>query len=676
MVKKIKKNNEETKSTKNKLENLESWIKYCPEKNYLEWKPAGHQILFADLCQILTEISSTSRRSGICSILVCFFKSVLRLQKDDFIPLVSLVANEVFNCFDNRELRIGDSSIIKTLIEVSNRSSKYVKNIFSQKGDLGLTAEICKRGIRTIGKTSCLTIKELIKKIHSLADAQGSLSNASRVQTLNQIIVKCSPVESKFAVKIIQNKLRIGLAQKTVFMAISIALCLNFGVSCREKINEVIKRFKTGFYLRPELPVIIEYFMKTLSSKKESTRIPENDSFRLIQVGCPIFPMLAEPSKSFQEVEERYQKHSVFAEEKYDGERAQIHFCKGKVHIFSRNGENSTEKWPEIVQMLEKTAKIQQCTSFILDSEIVALNAERTKLSSFQNLSKRKKKPSKNERSQIEIAAFVFDLLYMNEESLLSIPLSSRREKLQELFAHLFSLHAISDTENRLGLFNLAKSEVIENLQLESENHKLAECMDSAVQNGSEGLILKPAEGEISHYIPGKRYKLWRKLKKDYLSSSGDTFDLVLMGAFKGKGRRTGGFGCFLVGSYDEKRGNVESVCKVGTGFSDEFLAEFTRQFTEKSLSQKPARYLVSSELKVDVWFDENVVWEVSAADITESPVHKCASLILAEKGRDYGIGLRFPRFLRVRGDKKIEESTSSKRILESYKDQYSVKDK
>ena len=175
-------------------------------------------------------------------------------------------------------------------------------------------------------------------------------------------------------------------------------------------------------------------------------------------------------------------------------------------------------------------------------------------------------------------------------------------------------------------------------------------------------------------YSPSKRSANWIKLKKDYLenSSLGDSLDLAVIGANYGSGKRKGLFGAFLVASYNEDSGLLEALCLVGTGFSEKQLNDFHEKLRARVTQQRPEDYVVHRNFKIDVWFERGEVWEIKGADLQVSPVYKCAFERLNQNGR--GLGLRFPRFVRERGDKGVEQASRSQQIEQMYWDQNVVK--
>ncbi|KAF6002450.1 hypothetical protein F1559_002523 [Cyanidiococcus yangmingshanensis] len=192
--------------------------------------------------------------------------------------------------------------------------------------------------------------------------------------------------------------------------------------------------------------------------------------------------------------------------------------------------------------------------------------------------------------------------------------------------------------------------------------------MDEAVRDSCEGLMVKALDGPLSTYEPANRTQNWLKLKKDYLQGIGDTLDLVPIGAYYGRGKRTGWFGSFLLACYNPDTEQFEAVTRVGTGFSEEQMAQLHAEHAQNVLDG-PRPYVVCSEsVKPDVWLDPRQVWEVQCADLSLSPAYVAAlGYIVADKG----ISVRFPRLVRIRTDKHPEEATTSAQLADMYRNQF-----
>ena len=156
----------------------------------------------------------------------------------------------------------------------------------------------------------------------------------------------------------------------------------------------------------------------------------------------------------------------------------------------------------------------------------------------------------------------------------------------------------------------------------------IAAFMNDAVEGSCEGLMVKTLYGASATYEPSVRSLNWLKLKKDYMDSFGgaDSLDLVPIGAYAGKGKRTGVWGAYLLAVYDGDSEEFQSVCKIGTGFSDIALKELSDQFEEHQYPEgcvRPRMYQLGDSLEPDVYFKPVKVWEVRAADLSLSSTHK-----------------------------------------------------
>ena len=362
-----------------------------------------------------------------------------------------------------------------------------------------------------------------------------------------------------------------------------------------------------------------------------------------IVVGKPVRMMLAQRLSTAKEIVEKLNGRCS-AEYKLDGERFQIHKKGSEVQIYSRRLENITYMYPDVREMALTHIKAEEA---IVEGEGVAVDPETNELRPFQLLMQRRRKYRIEEMvKKIPVTVFLFDCLYADGEDLTLEPYPVRRKK----------LHEIIEVGPR---FQITKSLV------SSDPREIERFFDEAISEGCEGLVVKSTE-EDSIYRAGARSWLWVKLKRSYQSKMVEPVDLVVVGAFYGRGKRAGTYGALLAAAYDHENDTFKTVCKVGSGFTDEDLAKMPSMFEEYRLPHKPPR--VEALIDPDVWFNPAIVIEVIGDEITLSPVHTCAFNLLREGS---GLAIRFPRFTgRWRSDKSPEDATTVKEIVDMYKAQ------
>ena len=324
------------------------------------------------------------------------------------------------------------------------------------------------------------------------------------------------------------------------------------------------------------------------------------------------------------------------------GKEYNLHIEGEKVMLFSRSLENISSYYPDII---EKIPKIIQADNIILEAEAVAMNENTGEFLPFQELMHRRRK-YKIEKAvtQYPITVNLFDILYCNGKSCLELSYKERREKLEK-----------SVKENDFVKYipmNIVKDET-----------EIEDFMENSINAGSEGLMLKMLD---KPYQAGSRGSYWLKLKREYQNELGDSLDLVVIGGFFGKGRRTGNYGTLLLATYNEDEDTFPSICKVGTGFSDESLDQLYQILHPKVTIKKNPRII--SEMEADVWFEPELVIEVVASEITLSPIHKAAKDVI-RKGA--GLALRFPKFTgKIRVEKAVEDASTNEEVITLYKGQ------
>ncbi|MCJ1307396.1 hypothetical protein MMC25_001042 [Agyrium rufum] len=654
---------------------------------YPDWKP-GEPVPYAALCTTFSLVELTTKRLIIMAHCSLFLRQVLRLTPADLLPTVQLMINKLAADYAGIELGIGESLIMKAIGETTGRSLQVIKADQNKIGDLGLVAAKSKSNQRTMFKPKPLTVRGVLEGLMGIATVQGSGSQGRKVDGIRKLLSsadlnlksvditkdKGGPSEAKFIVRFLEGKLRLGLAERTVLVSLANAMVFHEvekkgnKVPSKEQLEKGEAILKTVYSELPSYEVIIPAMLDHgLVHLRENCKL---------QPGVPLKPMLAKPTKSITEVLDRFEGKTFTCEFKYDGERAQIHYVaedspqqygsaatasatgnakKGLSAIFSRNSEDLSKKYPDILAKLHTWVK-PETKSFVLDCETVAWDLIEKKVLPFQQLMTRKRKDVKVEDVKVKVCVFAFDMLFHNGEAVVEKSLRERRELLIQSF---------QPVEGEFAFAQYGDTTDIDEIQ---------HLLDDSVKASCEGLMVKMLDTAESGYEPSKRSRNWLKIKKDYLAGIGDSLDLVVLGAYYGKGKRTSVYGAFLLACWNGATENYETVCNIGTGFSEAILEEFHTELSEIVIEKPKPFYLHSSVHKdqPDVWFEPRYVWEVKTADLTLSPRYMAGKDVLKDaSGR--GVSLRFPRFIQRRDDKKTEEATGAKGLVEMYKNQESV---
>ncbi|ETW87187.1 hypothetical protein HETIRDRAFT_377982 [Heterobasidion irregulare TC 32-1] len=615
------------------------------------WK-VGDPVPYAALAKTFALIEATTKRLEKTSLLTSLLLLVIQRSKegdtDSLLRTVYLCINRLSPDYIGIELGIGESILVKAIGESTGRSLPAIKAELKKEGDLGLVAMTSKNMQKTLFKPKPLSVPFVFSHLKEIALSAGHSSQNKKVSIITKILAACQGQEAKYIVRSLEGKLRIGNAERTVLVAIAHASVL----AEQERSGKKWKQEKLTARLEEGASVVKSVYSELPTYDKVIPALLNVgiDGLReqcKLTPGVPLKPMLAKPTKAIGEVLDRFEGKRFTCEYKYDGERAQVHMLEdGKVSVFSRNSEDMSKKYPDLVEQLPHCIK-ESTKSFVLDAEAVAIDRTTGKLMPFQELSKRKRKDVKVEDIQVRVCLFGFDLLYLNGEPLLHKTLLERRELLKEHF---------QPVEGEFAFAKSTDNESTEDIQA---------FLDVSVKDGCEGLMVKMLESEASYYEPSRRSVNWLKLKKDYLAGLGDSLDLAVVGGYYGKGKRTNVYGAFLLACYDADGEIFQTICKIGTGFSEEVLA--SHYAVLKPLELTKARGDVKAGgAKPDVWFEPKVVWEVLTADLSLSPVYTAAMGLVDDRG----ISLRFPRFIRVRDDKNVDDATGPEQIAEMYERQ------
>jgi DNA ligase-1 len=571
-------------------------------------------MLFYQLVEYYEKIEATASRIEMTNLLV----ELLKKSPPEVIDkIVYLTVGEIYPPFVGIELGVADKLALRAVKLASGQSDKLIKTEYGKLGDIGLVGEklLEKRSQITLHMKE-LTVQEVYQSLEKIAKTTGEGAMDAKVQIIVGLLSSATPKEAKYILRIVTGKLRLGVADMTVLDAL--AILYGGGKEAREL-------FERAYNITSDIGYV---------AKIAVTEGLEGIKNVSITVGRPIRPMLAERLSSAEEILSKMGGLCI-AEYKYDGERMQIHKKGNDVIIFSRRQENITSQYPDVVRIVQESIIADTA---ILECEAVAIDRETGDILPFQELMHRKRKHEIDKAvEEYPVSLYFFDVLYVDGRDLTLQPLEERRKILERI---------IKQSER----VNLSKAIFTDNpLELEKFFHE-------AVEIGCEGLVVKSL-GREAIYRAGARGWLWIKYKREMKSELIDTVDLVVVGGFHGRGRRSGVLGAVLLACYDPENDVFKTVTKVGTGFSDEDLVKLREMLEQYKRDKRSPR--VDSLMEPDVWFDPALVLEVYGAELTISPIHTS------------GLGIRFPRFTgRFRLDKKPEDATTLQELWEMYKRQ------
>ncbi|KAJ2887104.1 ATP-dependent DNA ligase Cdc17 [Coemansia aciculifera] len=611
----------------------------------------GAQVPYLALCKVFELIEGTSKRLEITAYIRDFLLQVMRVGQEQLTHTVMLCISKIAPDHEGIELGIGEAILIKSIAAATGKQASRVKQEHQELGDLGLVVQRGKSGQRTMFKPKPLSVSKVFTTFREIALTSGSSSTQKKQSLIVGLLASCSELEARFLIRSLEGRMRIGLAESTVQTALSHAALIyekgdkdsaKLGPSDFQAATESLKQTLSEF---PIYSNVIESIYKH--------GIKGVADHCMLTPTLPVKPMLAKIEKAADDVLRRFEGKPFTCEFKYDGERSQIHFVREddgttKCVIFSRNAENNTGKYPDIANSVKEFA-LEGVNSFILDCEAVAWDKLGGKIRSFQTLSSRKRKVGNESEITIGVCCFAFDLLFLNGEPLIRLPLRQRRELLHKHFTPV------------LNKFQFATAKDL------TEVEDIQELLELSVEENCEGLMIKTLDGESSSYEPSKRSMNWLKLKKDYVDGLGDSLDLVVIGAYFGKGKRVGAYGSYLLACYDPDREEYQTICNIGTGFSEADLESHKTQLDQSVIATPKPYYAVSDKSKPDIWFEPTQVWEVKAADLSLSSTYLAA---FGQIDASKGVSLRFPRFIRIRDDKTPEMATTSSQVAEMYENQ------
>jgi len=576
---------------------------------------------FKHLSNYFQKLEETTSRLKITEILANLFKEA---DADEIDKIVYLAAGRLLPAYEGLEFQMAEKTMIRAIAGAAGVEDRDVQKIYKELGDLGNAAEYLKKksGGGKLQKTFFEkerkekeeSVVEVYYRLTEIAKESGEGSVERKIGKMSVLLEDLDPLSVRFVVRIPLGRLRLGFSELTILDALSWMIAGNKSLrgeledayNVLADAGEIAKKIKEGGIAA----------IKKIKPK----------------AGIPILPALAQRLGTVEEMIEKMGEVAV--EPKYDGERLQLHIKDGEVRLFTRNLENVTHMFPEIVEALKKEIRVKEA---IFDSEGVGVDPKTGRFIPFQKTMTRKRKHGVKEAAMaIPFKCFIFDILLKDGVGLIEKPLLERRKILEKVLSE--------------------KSEVLVlTPQIVTNDPEMVRRFhDEQIKKGLEGAMVKKTSAP---YRPGRREFTWVKFKQEKTKKGGglaDTIDAVVMGTTRGKGKRVEfGVGTFLVGI--RKGSKIVTISSIGTGLSDEQWREMYERTQKYKTKEKPEIYDVNKDQFPDTWIRPKVVVEIQADNITESPKNTS------------GYGLRFPRLIRFRDDKDVSQITTFEEFKHLY---------
>jgi DNA ligase-1 len=621
---------------------------------------------YATLAQHCERLEATTKRLEMTGILVELLGHV---RPEEMLAVARLLQGQVAPDWEGLEFGLAEKMILQALARASGLGAAkldVVTSVYHDVGDLGGAAQQLlansqskQVGLMAFGGDDDASppVNEVFASLVQIAQMAGADSQNRKQKLLESLLAKIGPLEARFLIRTIAGRLRLGVADLTFLEALT-AWHVGRGVRSvtemddEERAEHVRVRgiIERAYDLQSDLGVVAALLASEGLDALQKVRVEH---------GIPLRPMAAERLKNLPDILEKHEGRSAM-EYKYDGLRLQCHVTPDSVRLFSRRMEDLTAQFPDVQEILRKAFKGK---SAIVEGEGVAWDADAGRMRPFQDISRRRgRKTGLGEDTRQESAlsggaavqstmmddvpvkVFLFDVMASDGAAHMHEPYASRRARLPDLF----------DMGDRIAISTMEIVDTVDGMDA---------FFLQAVDDGAEGVMCKSLEGV---YKAGNRGFDWIKYKTDYTEDLVDSMDLVVIGAFRGRGRRAGWHGALLMAARDEETGRFASVCKLGTGFDDETLKGLKEKFAAHETPGKPDD--VDSAMVPDVWFEPAIVMEVQAAELSLSPTHRAGWGRLKEGA---GLAARFPRFMgRWRDDKGPDQTTTVSEIVTMYEQQ------
>lgn len=576
-------------------------------------------LLFADVAAVFDKVEKKSGRLEMTDDLAALFK---KADAKEIGKLAYLIQGIVAPPYDGVDLGMGEKFAIEAIAAAAGYSRAQVESHYKKSGDLGDTAE----GLLGKRKQTALSTTEMgVEYVHGamlrIAKESGQGSQEQKIKLLTELLNNSSPLEARYIVRFVLGRLRLGVGDPTILDALSVAHAGD------KSLREPLER---AYNVCSDMGHVAETFYRS----------PKSIGRFRVQPFKPLMPALAERLSTPKEIVDKIGKCGV--EMKYDGFRLQCHRSGDRVELYSRKLERMTHMFPEVVEAV-RGLKHEE---LIFEGEALAYDRKKKRYYSFQETMHRRRKHKVDKMAEeYPLNVFVFDLLYMDGKDMTGEPYKDRRKAIEKTF----------------------KGDVLKpsNCEIVPDARKLKKLFDESLSEGLEGIMAKDLEAP---YTAGKRKFAWIKLKKSY-GKSVDTIDAVIVGYFLGKGARAEfEFGGLLAAVYNPDRGKLETVAKIGSGYTEEEMVKFRKMLEKISSKEPPAKLDFREAMKPDFWVEPKYVVEVAFDEITLSPTHTCGM----RDGK--GHALRFPRLVGIREDKGVRDATTTEEVVGMFEMQHGKK--
>ncbi len=568
---------------------------------------------YSELCEVYEELQKNPSRLKKTEILSEFLKKLMNEKNKE---IIYLIQGRAFPDYSEKEFGISEQLCIKALEKASGINSKEIHNKWRKIGDLGKVAEeiMLKKKQHTLFSHK-LTTQKVLDNLRKLPELVGKGAVDKKLSLISELLTSASAIESKYIIRTLLNDLRIGVASGTIRDAI-VWSC--FGNDEKEDTKQATKAVQESYDKANDLALVIQKACKGIKELEKTQLIPGN----------PIKVMLALKAESLKDGFDRCKDENGFIalEYKYDGFRMLINKDEnGDIKIFTRRLDNVTKQFPDVVKYIKENINAK---TFILDSEAVGYDPKTKKYKPFQDISQRIKRKYDIEKleKELPIEINVFDIIYLNRESLINEPFQKRTQLLRKII-HSKKYH-----------IQAAHQFITDNAKKAEEFYKCA------LADGQEGVMIKNLR---SPYQPGARVDTWLKLKP-----AENEFDLVITGAEYGTGKRAGMLSSFTLSCLDKDNNKFVEIGKASTGLKEK--EELGLSYTELTKLVKP---LITSEHGRVVKVKPKIIVTIIFQNIQRSPTYES------------GFALRFPRITKLRDekDKPLKDIATLKEVEKEY---------